>query len=73
MIRKTDKISLWKGVYRAISAQDNPDVAGFFESGLGSPETGGSCLACTAGEGVPLGFASPPHAGVDSPQPVPVV
>ena len=59
--------------YRAISAQDNPDVAGFFEASLGSPETGASVLTCTAGEGVPFGFRSTPHPGVDSPQPVPVV
>lgn len=63
----------WKGEYRAISAQDNFDVAGFFEAGLGGPGIGASGLTCTAGEGVPFGFGSTPHAGADSPQPVPVV
>lgn len=47
---------------RAISAQDNPEVAGFFESSLGGPGIGVSGLACTAGEGMPLGFVSTPHA-----------
>lgn len=58
---------------RAMSAQDNPDVAGVFEGSLGSPGNGASGLACTAGDGVPLGFASTPHAGVDSAQFVPGV
>lgn len=56
-----------------MSAQDNPDVAGFFEDSLGGPGTGASGFACTAGEGAPLGFTSAPHTGVGSPQPVPAV